>query len=201
MRELLKPRDESAKLPKAPVGWTKEDQDIYNWMIGLRDAKRGADKDVEKWREKVAPSIVTHGILNYMHDLKMKQPTVKYLLIFDEIHVLKNYKGKMHEVAAKMAHMSDRKIGMTATPVKNRLMEFFSIFSIIVPTLFPKVTHFQGRYCLMKMQKIKGGRQVPIVVGHSKEQLNAFVSEIEPYYLSRRKHEVAKELPKLITRE
>jgi SNF2 family DNA or RNA helicase len=121
------------------------------------------------------------------------------MLVMDEAHVVKNYRGKIHAVVADLSKFCERVYGLTATPIKNRLMEFFSILRIIVPNLFPKITWFQNEFCVTKLQRIGGGRSVPIVVGY--KNLNKFVEKIEPYYLSKRKHEVAKELPKLVTRE
>lgn len=200
MIQLLKPRDDG-NVPPSPRGWTLRDQKVYEHILGLRHNLRDCEKNANSLNEKVAPTILTPGIIGYMQELLLKQPEVKFMIIFDEIHALKNYRGKIHEIAASISTFCNRRIGLTATPIKNRLMEFFSIFKIIEPNLFPKVTHFQRDFCKVKMQKIKGGRQVPIVVGHSKEQLDSFVSKIEPYYLARQKHEVAKELPELISRE
>ncbi len=153
---------------------------------------------VESMKEELSPSRIVKGIRQYMEILKVTQ-NVKYALIMDEMHKLKNHKSKIHEKVHDMSKMSDRIVGMTATPVKNRLMEFWSLFRIIEPKLFPVMTHFQNKYCVMKMQRIGGGRQVPIVVGY--KNLDDFTKEIELFYLSRKKYEVAKELPVLISNE
>jgi SNF2 family DNA or RNA helicase len=78
-------------------------------------------------------------------------------------------------------------------------MEFFAIFRIIQPSLFPRISHFHNEFCVTKLQPIGGGRKVPIVVGY--KCLDEFVRRIEPFYLSRQKHEVAEQLPQLVTRE
>jgi SNF2 family DNA or RNA helicase len=139
------------------------------------------------------------GIINHINRLKQAHPEVKFLLTMDEAHKIKNYKSKFHQVVAALAKECQRVYGLTATPIKNRLMEFFSLFKIIQPGLFPKVTYFMNDYCVTKLQPIGGGRRVPIIVGY--KNLDKFVQKIEPFYLSRKKHEVAKELPELVTRE
>lgn len=201
MIELLKTRDDESTIPKPPASWTDHDQKVYDHIIRLRSAFRAAENHVKKLGEEAAPSFVAPGIIGYMQELLASYPDKKFLLIMDEVHAVKNYRGKIHDTTAKVASLCARRIGMTATPIKNRLLEFFSIFQIIEPSVFPKITHFYRDHCHIKMQKIGGGRQVPIVVGHSKEHLESFVSKIEPYYLARQKHEVAKELPELISRE
>lgn len=201
MVELLKTRDDDSPIPSPPSSWGEHDQKVYEHIIRLRTIRQDCEKNLKKLDSEASPPIVSPGIIAYMQELREKQPEVKFIVIFDEIHSLKNGKGKIHETANTLACLCHRRVGMTATPVKNRLLEFFHIFQIIEPNLFPKITHFYRDHCQVKMQKIGGGRQIPIVVGHSKEQLERFVSKIEPYYLARQKHEVAKELPELITRE
>ncbi len=182
-----------------PAGWGKKEDDALEAVKAAKKSIKAAAAVVTKLNDEFAPTKVVPGIISYMNSLLMADPNAKYMLIMDEIHKLKNHKSKFHEKTFAISKMCDKLIGMTATPVKNRLMEFFSLFHIIEPKLFPKITHFQNEYCVMKMQRISGGRQVPVVVGY--KNLDKFVSVIEPYYLSRKKHDVAKELPSLITKE
>lgn len=201
LQDRLKP-PEGGEPRRRPPDWSDEDEAMLVETLAVRDAVRDAKASVERLKDEVAPPKLVPGIFSYVKELQSRDPDSKLFLIMDEIHYLKNYKGKIHKSVAKFAEATAaRKVGLTATPVKNRLMEFFSLFRIIQPSLFPKVTHFQDTYCIVKMQPIGGGRKVPVVVGHSKAQLQRFVEAVEPYYLSRRKHEVAEELPELITRE
>lgn len=200
--EKLKPSDEEMGCrAKPPSDWTPEDEAVLAQVLSLRHGMEEADKAIAVAKDAVEPPMIAEGLLKHLAKFRKKNPNTKMMLVCDEIHVLKNYQGKLHKLFYIAAKPFNRVVGMTATPVKNRLMEFFAIFRIIYPELFPKVTHFQRDYCVMKMQRIGGGRQIPVVVGHSKEQLEAFVQKVEPFYLSRRKHDVAKELPELITRE
>jgi len=199
--ERMKPSDEDAQMPTPPSDWSVEDEAMVLRVTAARAAWQAAKLDVEAAKDLVEPPVVARGVKHYVTGLLKDHPSAKLMLVMDEGHVVKNYQGKLHEAVAETARLCERVVIMTATPVQNRLMEFFSLFRIVVPRLFPKVTHFQNDYCIMKMQKIGKGRQVPIVVGHSKDQMERFVKAIEPFYLSRRKYEVAKELPELITRE
>jgi len=200
LQDRLKP-PESKKKKGEPPDWTGADEIVLSDIITIRDKIRVTELEIDRLKDVVAPPKIIPGILNYAKEMVKNQGNAKLFLVMDEIHFLKNYRGKMHKAAEKFSKLADRKVGMTATPVQNRLMEFFALFRIIQPRLFPKVTYFQNEYCIMKLQPIGGGRKVPIVVGHSKNQLKKFVDAIEPYYLSRRKHEVAEELPELITQE
>lgn len=201
LREVLKPSDAGAPPPDPPPGWCGRDDERLRAALSARDAVREAQRAADRAKDAVEPPLVVPGVNQHVRELLKRKPGTKIMSVFDEAHVLKNYQGKIHKECAELASVSERVVGVTATPVKNRLMEFFSIFRVVHPSLFPKVTHFHRDYCIVKMQPIGRGRKVPIVVGHSDVQLDAFVKAAEPFYLSRRKHEVAKELPELVTRE
>lgn len=190
---------EDGPSPPLPPGWTDVDDKILRAYVEARANANVAEQKVIDLNQEAAPPKKVPGILDYLKEMKFTHPQVKTMLIMDEMHKLKNHRSQFHEKTASIAHESSRVYGLTATPVKNRLMEFFSLFRIIQPSLFPKITPFQDEYCLTKLQPIGGGRQVRIVVGY--KNLDAFVNKIEPYYLSRKKYDVAKELPELLSRE
>lgn len=182
-----------------PGPWIPEDTALLEKFIVARKIRDDAKKLVEDMKEEQAPTRRVTGIVARMEALCEAHPTAKLMLVMDEMHKLKNYRSQFHEKTRAMGEHCARKIGMTATPVKNRLMEFFALFRILRPELFPKVTHFQNDFCVTQLQKVAGNRQVPIVVGY--KNLDEFVRRIEPFFLSRKKHDVAKELPELISVE
>jgi SNF2 family DNA or RNA helicase len=184
---------------EAPQLWMPEHRELVDRLISARHAADQAKALAATLTAEWAPPRQVSGLIDYLKERKVQDKCTKIVLILDEVHKLKNHRSQFHQKTAQLAAESDRVIGMTATPVENRLMEFFSIFRIIRPGLFPKVTHFQRDFCVMKMQKISNGRQVPIVVGY--RNLDEFCKQIEPYYLSRKKHEVAEQLPDLLCRE
>lgn len=189
----------SGRTEKDPPTWCPLDEKNLQVYLEAREGYRAVQKRVDELSYEVAPALHVPGILKHVQQLQARSPNTKFMLVMDEVHKLKNHKSQIHQKVFGLRAYCKRVIGMTATPVKNRLMEFFAIFHIIEPALFPKVTHFQNEYCITKMQKIGGGRQVPVVVGY--KNLDKFVQVIEPYYLSRKKHDVAKELPELISTE
>jgi len=190
-------RDKNEKFPIPPPLWgnglDKLTHEFFNASVEEQSKKLVYDNLISE------SSIPVFGIESYILSLKIAHPEVKFMLVMDEAHKLKNHKSKFHEKTERISKLSTRVVAVTATPVKNRLMEFFSLFKIVVPGLFPKISHFQNDYCITKMQRIGGGRQVPVIVGY--KNLDAFISKIEFYYLSRKTHEVAKDLPDLLSRE
>lgn len=189
---------QSDSLPPPP-GWRPEDAVALASLLESRTAFQSADSEVNRLIQVVTPPKTVQGIPAYMTDLKRSHPGVQFMLVMDEMHKLKNHQSQFHQKCHAIASMCRRAVGMTATPVQNKLMEFFSLFRIIRPELFPKISHFMGDFCVTKLQSIGGGRQVPVVVGY--KNLDRFVEMVEPYYLSRKKYDVAAELPALVSLE
>jgi len=99
-----------------------------------------------------------------------------------------------------MSNQASRTWALTATLIKNNLLEGYGIYRVVVPGLFATKTKFMTEFCIIKMQKIKGNRQVPVIVGYHDWQIEAFKKKIDPYFIGRPKHEVATELPVLTQR-
>jgi SNF2 family DNA or RNA helicase len=187
----------NGKGKKAPPGWSDADERMLLAAGAARADLGAARKELGRLQDLVAPPVQVPGLSDRI--AVAKEAGSRIMFVMDEAHKVKNYRSQVHEKVKSVSLMSDRIVAMTATPVKNRLMEFFGILRIVKPDLFPKVTHFQNSFCVMKLQRTGGGRQVPVVVGY--KNLDEFVRQIEPYYLSRKKHDVAKELPSLISVE
>jgi SNF2 family DNA or RNA helicase len=120
------------------------------------------------------------------------------ITIYDEAAAFKNTATKRHEVCSYLSQRSDRCYGLTATMLKNTLIEGFAIYKVIHPGVFTTKTAFLNDYCVTQMQSVKGNRKIPIVVGY--KNLAAFRDRIDPFFLGRPKHVVSKELPKLTTK-
>lgn len=185
--------------PALPNNWSTDDEDRVKKYAALLESEQAWKTEVARLDALVHPTVIAPGVMGHIKAFQDQHPSAKLMLVMDEAHVVKNHKGKIHLSAAALARCCERVYGLTATPVKNRLMEFFSLFRVVLPSLFPKVTHFQNEFCVTKLQSIGGGRSVPIVIGY--KNLDKFVRDIEPFYLSRRKYDVAAELPRLVTRE
>jgi hypothetical protein len=119
--------------------------------------------------------------------------------VFDEATAFKNTSTKVWEVCRALSFKSKRCYGLTATLLKNNLMEGFSIYKVIVPSLFTTKTAFMGMYCKVETKAVAGGRKIPVVVGY--RNITHFRDKIDPHFLGRPKHVVSDELPTLITKE
>jgi len=117
---------------------------------------------------------------------------------FDEASAFKNPLTKTWQTSRFLSDRSARTYGLTATLLKNNLMEGFAIYNVIKPGVFTTKTRFMNDFCVTQLQTIPGGRKVPIVVGY--KNLDSFRQRIDPYFIGRAKHMVSDELPKLVTR-
>jgi len=162
--------------------------------------------------------IISYGLL--VNDLEYLIKFENFMIVFDEITQLKTgsmqkvtklVKGeKVRAVSASRRHLAGLRmvmkakkvVGLSATVVKNRIMELWSIFNIIQPGLFPDENKFKNRYCTFEEKFIwtKWGRtRIKEISGY--KNITHLRQTIEPFYLGRRKSEVALELPKIINRE
>lgn len=165
--------------------------------------KKIYDKFFHDWSPE-NPSVL---ILNYprmridYRKLKKHLDGRQYALWMDEAAAVKSPSTATHTAAKRLAEHAWRAYGITATLIKNNLLEGFGIYSVVVPGLFSSEKGFMRNFCVTKMQSIGKGRRVPVIVGHSRDHIKLFRERIDPYYLGRAKHTVAKELPTLTTKE
>ncbi len=153
---------------------------VRDWDYGLK---------VPEGSEPGTPGFIP-GILD-------KSP--KLVTIFDEATAFKSTMTKTWQTAKFLSDRSDRVIGLTATLLKNRLMEGFAIFKVIRPETFGSNSNFMDTYCITELKKLASGKRFPIIVGY--KNLVSFRNHILPVFLGRAKHEVSAELPGLTTRE
>ena len=125
-----------------------------------------------------------------------------YMISFDECVAFKSRKAKTHFACAYLAEYAKRVYGLSATIIKNGLEEVYGIYAVVVPGLFGNITKFKDTFCQQKMMRliINGKpRMIPKIVGY--KNLEQFKKILDPYFLLRRKEDVASELPKLISKK
>ena len=168
---------------------------LLNYHILIRDWKHGQVTPLLSNGRPDPQQSVVPGLLDRYTAEISKSLTV----YFDEATAFKSLTTKTWEVCKFLSERSKRVYGLTATLLKNNLMEGFGIYKVIQPPLFSSKTNFMNTFCITKMQPIGGGRQIPIVVGY--KNLDLFRSRIDPFFLGRTKQAVSDELPVLTTRE
>jgi superfamily II DNA or RNA helicase len=103
------------------------------------------------------------------------------IAIFDEIQIAKNAHSQTHQ-ALKLIEAKTR-IGLTGTPIENRLLELKALFDVVLPAYMPTETVFKELFAH------------PIEKQHDSEKKALLARFIRPFVLRRRKAEVLLELP------
>ncbi|MBF0528772.1 MAG: DEAD/DEAH box helicase [Deltaproteobacteria bacterium] len=106
------------------------------------------------------------------------------LAVFDEIHSLKNPLTQTHEAAKSIR--SGIKIGLTGTPIENRLQDLKALFDLVLPGYLGGDQSFKDRY---------GASAGDYVSTKGREELRRLVT---PFILRRTKATVLTELPEKI---
>jgi SNF2 family DNA or RNA helicase len=156
----------------------------------------------EEWEQSTGPTVLIQGYSSMCNDFGRAQHWADYILVTDEATVYKTSTTRVHKVCRHLAQQADRCWALTATLIKNSLMEGYGIYKVVVPELFPMSSNgFMNHYCITRMQRVARGRQVPVIVGYRDKDIERFREAIDPYYLGRPKHSVADELPVLRTKD
>ncbi len=167
---------------------------VLNYAILVRDWNAGATKPLLPNGQPDLKVPANPGLLD---SIMRKVPNTT--AVFDECQAFKNDRTKTWQVCRELSDRSNRCYGLTATLLKNNLIEGFAIYKVIHPDVFTNRTRFLNDYCVTKLQPVGGGRKIPIVVGY--KNLQGFRDRIDPFFLGRAKHTISDELPKLITKE
>jgi SNF2 family DNA or RNA helicase len=163
-------------------------------------AKRRKARD--EYESSTGPTVIVMGYRSAVQDIRHIQEWEGHIAIFDEATAFKNPRTQVHQVCRHLANRAEKVWGLTATLIKNNLTEGWGIYQIVSPGLFPTSKNgFMNHYCVTRMQRLPGGRrQVPVIVGYRKDQIQRFRQKIETSFLGRPKFEVASELPPMTTR-
>ncbi len=106
------------------------------------------------------------------------------LAVFDEIQLAKNHLSRLH-LSLKQIKATTR-LGLTGTPIENRLRELKALFDIVLPGLMPGEQEYYDDYVR------------PIERGEDKESKSRLSRLIKPFLLRRKKEDVLLDLPEKI---
>lgn len=204
---------------KSSVPQWEDEFNKFTQGVGVMVAVGGVKKRElaqRKWQEHEGPAVLIQGYTSSCNDFNTMQHWEGQTLILDEVTVVKNPGTRVHKICRHYSERSARCWGLTATLIKNHLLEGYGIFKVVKPELFPfSKNSFVEQYCITKMQRVAGGRMVPQIVGYAPSAIKRFKDKIqgtssdelegvkptsEPSYMGRPKHLVAKDLPILITK-
>lgn len=211
---FLLERDPSLKLlivaPKSALyQWLEELQKFTVGITGrviTSDAyggKKGYEArklQYESFKENML--VVNYAIVREEWDSIKAVLGSNYMMVMDEVVAVMNYKSDTHVACKQLADAATRVYGLSATIIKNGLEEVWGIYDVVVPGLFGKITRFRDQFCVQEMMRLNIGgkvRKIPKTVNYKNK--DQFKTVLDPYFLIRRKEEVADELPKLVSKK
>ena len=104
--------------------------------------------------------------------------------IFDELQIAKNASSQTHKAMRKLN--ATIRVGLSGTPIENRLSELKALFDLILPTYFPSDSQFRDHFVN------------PIEKHSDIEKKKLLAKLIQPFLLRRKKSEVLEDLPEKI---
>jgi SNF2 family DNA or RNA helicase len=153
-------------------------------------------KGYQAFQDAPGPAILVLGYRSAVQDYDELSNLDYGVMLLDEASNFKTDTTQIHQTVLHLARRARWVWALTATMIKNKLMEGWGIYHVLVPDLFPTKNKFMYTYSCVQLQSVRG-RQIPIVTGYLDEHIEMFREKITPYYLGRAKHDVAKELPAL----
>lgn len=163
---------------------------IYHWQELLKRflpelrvcTYYGLERSLENFDTEFDILLTSYGILRTgREDLRQIRFEVA---IFDEIQVAKNYASQTHK--ALQAINSQMRLGLTGTPIENRLRELKSLFDLVLPSYMPSEVVFRDLF-------------INPIEKHGDEEKKVLLSRlIKPFILRRKKSEVLRDLPEKI---
>ena len=142
----------------------------------------GTSRSLKGFCEKCDILLTSYGTLR-----SEKEPLSEIafdVAVYDELHIAKNAHSLTHK-ALKLIR-ARMKLGLTGTPIENRLTELHALFDIVLPSYLPH----EGIY--------KDYFVAPIEKNQDQEKKKLLSKLIHPFTLRRKKEDVLQELPEKI---
>lgn len=163
---------------------------IYHWQELLKKflpklrvcTYYGISRSLESFDSQFDLLLTSYGILRQASD-SIEEISFE-AAFFDEIQVAKNYASQTHQALSRIK--ARMKLGLTGTPIENRLREIKSLFDIVLPSYLPADAAFKELF-------------VKPIEKENDEAKKALLGKlIKPFILRRKKTEVLKDLPEKI---
>lgn len=163
---------------------------IYHWEELLKkflpDVRvlvfYGISRSLESFQENADILVTSYGTLR---SEKQALSQIEFeIAIFDELQSAKNPQSQTHKALKKIK--ANMRVGLTGTPIENRLLELKALFDIAVPGYLPHDAYFKELFIN------------PIERNQDEEKKMLLSRLIRPFILRRKKSEVLLELPEKI---
>lgn len=160
---------------------------IYHWQEKLKKflpelrvwTFHGINRSIETFYEESDILLTSYGI--WRNETKILSKMLFDVAIFDEIQIAKNQSSLIYNSLLKVnARM---KLGMTGTPIENRLRELKALFDLVLPSYMPSDQEYKKNFIN------------PIEKHANPEKKELLAKLIKPFVLRRKKEDVLFDLP------
>ena len=163
---------------------------IYHWQELLKKflpeirvcTYYGLARSLEDFETNYDLLLTSYGILRTGRD-NLRALSFE-VAIFDEIQIAKNYASQTHKALRSI--QAQMRLGLTGTPIENRLRELKSLFDIVLPGYMPPDAVFRELFTQ------------PIEKTGDEEKKALLGKLVKPFILRRKKSEVLRDLPEKI---
>lgn len=160
---------------------------IYHWEDKLGEflpdlpihTYYGLERSIDNFQQTGGLLLTSYGI--WRRDASIFNNITFELAIFDEIQIAKSHTSQVH--AALLQIKALMKLGLTGTPIENRLRELKSLFDIVLPNYMPNDADYNTFF-------VK-----PIERDNNLGKKMLLMRFITPFVLRRKKENVLKDLP------
>lgn len=129
-------------------------------------------------------------VLTSYHLIRINREQLKQcffeVVVLDEIQIAKNYRAKIYKALGFVTHQSHMRIGLSGTPIENKLEELRSLFDLVLPLYMPSESIFHKEFV------------IPIEKEGNSEKQKQLQRMIHPFILRRSKKQVLKDLPEKV---
>lgn len=129
-------------------------------------------------------------VLTSYHLIRINREQLKQcffeVVVLDEIQIAKNYRAKIYKALRFVTHQSHMRIGLSGTPIENKLEELRTLFDLVLPLYMPSETIFHKEFV------------IPIEKEGNLQKQKQLQRMIHPFILRRSKKEVLKDLPEKV---
>ena len=160
---------------------------IYHWEELLKNflpdvrvlVFYGISRKLASFEENADILLTSYGTLR---SEKQELSQIEFeIAIFDELQIAKNAQSQTHKALKKIK--ANMRLGLTGTPIENRLLELKALFDVVVPGYLPQEALFKELFVN------------PIEKNQDAEKKALLSKLIKPFILRRKKSEVLLELP------
>jgi hypothetical protein len=172
----------------------------YDVLICKYDSLRGTRKKIEgkfdadgnpiNGRERISEEILTFSRI-------FKRYGSTIVLALDEGHKFSSQFSQVYSLVSHIAKYPERVWVITATAIKNNLLEFYTIAHAIGVRPLGSVWDFRNDYCRWRDQYVGRGVTKKLLVGYN--NVAEFKKQIRPFFLGRSQAQVKEPLPRLTT--